>query len=89
MTQLHERPVFTPTVSRAARVWEWALAIVGTVSTVLGAWIFARPEDGVLSIFGWEWQVADIYAAWPWTMVILGALAVIAAAMLLIPRRHR
>jgi len=88
MTQLRDAPVRTPSVSRVAKIWEWVVAVLGTVVTVLGGWILAQSDDAVLSIFGWDWRVGELHSAWPVTMVIIGAVAVITAAALLIPTRR-
>ncbi|MGB7859693.1 MAG: hypothetical protein WBM90_04290 [Acidimicrobiia bacterium] len=52
------------------------LAVIGFVAAAVGAWMAFGPDDGVLTIFGWTWNVADISEAWaPILMIGGGALA--------------
>ena len=52
------------------------LAVVGIVVAALGAWMEYGPDDGVLTLFGWTWNVADLSELWaPFLMIGGGALA--------------
>lgn len=91
MTQLRERPAVTtsPTVSRRTRRWEWTSGIVGLVAAAIGTWMLIAPDDGMISFFGWDWNVAEIHVIWPVTMIVLGAVLIVIAAAMLIPLRRR
>ena len=52
------------------------LAVVGIVAAALGAWMEFGPDNGVLTLFGWTWNVADLSELWaPFLMMGGGALA--------------
>ena len=52
------------------------LAIIGIVAAALGAWMAYGPDDGILTLFGWTWNVADIVDVWaPILMIGGGGLA--------------
>lgn len=52
------------------------LAIIGIVAAALGVWMAYGPDDGVLRLFGWTWNAADLVDAWaPVLMIGGGGLA--------------
>lgn len=54
------------------------LAVVGIMAAALGVWMELAPDNGILSIFGWEWNVADLSEWWaPLLMSVGGLLAAI------------
>jgi len=59
---------------------EWIVGTVGALIAAIGLWMFHGPSGGMLRLFGWEWEVADLAEAWPLSIIIGGA--VIAAAVL-------
>lgn len=71
------RPEATGRVSDTGwHVITTVLAVVGIVGAALGAWMAYGPDDGVLTLFGWTWNVVDITELWaPILMIGGGALS--------------
>lgn len=63
-----------------AHVGTAILAVAGIVAAALGAWMAFGPDDGVLTLFNWTWNVADISELWAPLLMIAGG-AVTALAM--------
>lgn len=52
------------------------LGVAGIVAAALGAWMAYGPDDGVLTIFGWSWNIADLSELWaPFLMIAGGVVA--------------
>lgn len=57
--------------------WHWItaiLAVAGIVAAALGAWMAYGPDDGVLTLFGWTWNVADLSEMWAPLLMISGGV---------------
>ena len=50
-------------------------AVLGIVAAALGGWMYWGPEAGVLTLFGWTWNVADLSELWAPFLMIGGGLA--------------
>jgi hypothetical protein len=59
----------------ASFVIDWVAGIVGAVATAIGLWMYHGPVDGVLQLFWWEFDVAQLAVAWPLGITIAGALS--------------
>jgi hypothetical protein len=53
------------------------VGIVGLVAALLGLWMYYAPATGILTLFAWEWTVAEIATAWPFALIIAGSLGVV------------
>ena len=56
-------------------VWRWIsafFAVVGIVAAALGAWMAWGAENGVLQIFGWTWNIAELSDLWASFLLIGG-----------------
>jgi hypothetical protein len=73
----HRRPSFTI---------EWFVGAIGTLATAIGLWMFHGPADGVLQIWGWKWDIADLSQGWALSAIIAGAV-VVAAVLARVSRR--
>ena len=79
MAQIHRRPTVVPD-RRDRPLAETVTGVVATLMAALGAWLYWGPEDGVLQVLAWEWNVTDIHAAWGlgllMTAAVMGTIAV-------------
>ncbi|MDH4117814.1 MAG: hypothetical protein OEX04_16280 [Acidimicrobiia bacterium] len=76
MTMLREPDVRA--TGRTTFIVEWVAGVLGALATAVGLWMYHGPDDGMLRLFGWEWDVAALSEAWPFGLIILGALALFA-----------
>ena len=83
MTLLQERktqtPMRVPEASRRRSPWPIVAAVVGVVGLVaalVGLWMYYAPASGILTLFGWEWTIAEISTAWPFALIVAGSLGV-------------
>jgi hypothetical protein len=58
---------------------EWIVGVVGALAAVIGGWMYYGPSDNTLSLFGWDWDVADLADAWPFSLMIGGGVLLAAA----------
>ena len=74
MTMLREdrRVELTPVGVR--RTGEWVTGLVGALAAAIGAWMYHGATDGVLTLFGWEFDVAGMSEAWPLGLLVVGGL---------------
>jgi len=81
VTLLQERttPTRVPEIPHRRSPWPIVATIVGIVGLVvalLGLWMYYAPADGILTLFAWEWTIAEIATAWPFALIIAGSLGV-------------
>lgn len=86
MTILEQRRETTPTPSPTPRgvpvishVTEWVAGVLGAIAALIGGFLYYGPSDGTLSLFGWDWDVADLADAWPFSLMIGGGVVMAAA----------
>lgn len=82
-SSIHPRQVATTGPWHATRI---VLAVVGLLAAAIGAWLQYAPADGVLKLFGWEWDAAELHEAWPAWLLIGGG--VVTAASMTIESAH-
>lgn len=51
------------------------VAVVGVVAAALGALIEWAPTNGVITLFDWTWDVADLSEMWAPFLMMIGGLA--------------
>lgn len=78
MTLLREREEQAVS-STSSPKWEWFLGLVGAFSAMLGLWMRYGPDEGVLNLFGWSWNIGDISRVWPFSLLVGGFLAMTGA----------
>jgi hypothetical protein len=64
-------------VSSSDTAWHWisaVFAVVGIVAAAFGAWMAWGPDNGVLQLFGWTWNIADLSELWAPFLLIGGGL---------------
>ncbi len=71
---LREREFTAVDHKPATFVTEWIVGIVGALTTAIGLFMYHGPAEGVLSIFGWEWNIAELNEAWPFSVIVVGAM---------------
>jgi len=71
---LREREFTSVDHKPATFITEWIVGAVGALSTIIGLWMYYGPADGVLQLFGWDWDVAGLADAWPFGLIIAGAI---------------
>ena len=77
MTMLRERRYDTmPAPVRQTA--EWVTGVIGALAATIGAWMYYGPENGQLSLFGWDWNVAELSEAWPFGLLVFGGFALFA-----------
>ncbi|MDH3306790.1 MAG: hypothetical protein OEO77_04650 [Acidimicrobiia bacterium] len=76
MTMLREDRRIETTVRPISRTVEQIAAGLGVLAAAIGAWMYHGPIDGQLTLFGWEWNVAEIHEAWPMSLLVFGGLMV-------------
>ncbi len=81
MTLLQERTTQTRVPETSHRRSPWPIVatvvgVVGLVAALLGLWMYYAPATGILTLFSWEWTVAEIATAWPFALIIAGSLGV-------------
>jgi hypothetical protein len=72
------------------RVGEWLLAVFGGIAAFLGGFLLLAPDTSTVSIgFGgdWSWTVAELGDGWGYGLLAGGLVALVAAGLLLPPRR--
>lgn len=79
MTILKERQEVTTATPQTSYAMEWVLGAVGALAAVFGAWMRYGPEDGVLSLFNWDWNVASMAEGWPFSLLIVGFVGIATA----------
>ena len=75
MTYVAQKEVVRQTSDTKWHVITTIIAVLGIVSAAVGAWIYWGPEAGVLSLFGWTWNVADLSELWAPLLMIGGGFA--------------
>lgn len=85
MTLLQERrtPTRVPEVtSRRSRLTILAtvVGLVGLVAAIIGLWMYYAPAAGTMTLLFWEWSIAEMATAWPFSLIIGGSVAVLAAS---------
>lgn len=88
MVQLQDRPTVTDR-RPDSRVAETVTGALATFMAALGAWLYWGPADGVLQVFAWEWNVADIHSGWGLGLMMAAALLGTIAVALVTTRRTR
>ena len=85
MTLLKDREVMSPqrTPATANSPIGWTLGVVGSITAAIGAWMLYGPAEGTLQLFGWSWEVSGLAEAWPYSLLIVGLLAIAAGAALI------
>jgi len=84
MTLLREREEqIVSSQSSSTYSWEWFLGLVGAFAGMLGLWMRYGPDEGVLNLFGWSWNISDISSAWPFSFLVGGFVAMTGAFGLL------
>ena len=68
---IEERTTTTPIVSRTV---EWTVGLLGMLAAAIGAWMYHGPSDGELTLFAWDWNVADLAEAWPLGLLVAGGV---------------
>jgi hypothetical protein len=68
---------------------EWVTGAVGAIAALIGGWMYYAPSDGTLSLFGWDWDVADLADAWPFSLMIGGGVLLAAAFGLFAVKMYR
>lgn len=84
MTMLEQRRQTTPTPTPSptpvvGHMTEWITGAVGAIAALIGGWMYYAPSDGTLSLFGWDWDVANLADAWPFSLMIGGGVLLAAA----------
>lgn len=77
MTMLRE-PRYETMPVQTRRSSEWITGVVGALATAIGAWMYHAPEAGMLTFFGWEWDVAGMARDWPLAILVVGGLTMFA-----------
>lgn len=78
-----------PIEPRTSSWWALTSAVVGLLAIGLGIWIASGPENGMLNVFGWSWDLADIPAGIGYALVGLGVLIPGAYSILHLRRSRR
>lgn len=87
---VRERPTTRrSTVSRRERLAQWTVAVSTVVFAALGAWLFWGPADGVLQVFGWEWNVGDAHTGWGVILMMVAAVLATIYVALVTTRKPR
>lgn len=83
---VRERESTTVDHKRHSFTIEWFVGVIGALATTIGLWMFHGPADGVLQIWGWKWNVADLSEGWALSAIIAGAV-VMAAVLARVSQR--
>ncbi len=59
--------------------FEWIAGVLGALAAGIGTWMLYAPDNGVLTFFAWDFEVADVHEAWPMGLLIGGGVAILAA----------
>jgi hypothetical protein len=86
MTILNEKTQVPVMREPLAHVVEWVMGLVGTVAAGIGLLIYHGPDP--LEFFGWEWTTADLDAAWPLSLIIVGGLMLASAFAIFSSREY-
>ena len=69
------RPETSARISDTAQHWIYGvLAALGIVAAAFGALIGYGPADGLVNVFGWTWNLADVAAVWAPILMIGGGI---------------
>jgi len=68
---MEERSTATPVIGRTV---EWTVGLVGVLAAAIGAWMYYGPDEGVLTIFRWDWKIATLAEAWPLGLLVGGGI---------------
>lgn len=79
MTLERERVRTTAITTPVHFVYETIVGVIGAVAGAIGAWMYYAPTAGTLSLFGWEWDVANLAEGWPLSLMIGGGLLLFGA----------
>ena len=92
MTTIHTTPMSmgstSPVRHATLAVTRWVLAVVGGISTFLGAFILLGGDDQWVGIGGdVSWRVGDIDPLWGWGLLVGGAAFLIGGIALILRDR--
>lgn len=71
-----------------AHMVEWIVGVVGAVAAAVGLWMYHGPADGMLRLFGLEWDVSTLAEAWPFSLIVVGGLMLASAFAIFSSREY-
>lgn len=85
MTLLQERRTPTRAPEATARrsrltIVAKVVGLVGLVAAILGVLMYYAPAAGTMTLLFWEWSIAEMATAWPFSLIIGGSVLVLATS---------